>query len=248
MKTHLPLLILLLAAASCLAGCSMSVDGGSGSVDPVVAQRHNICLVLDGTDRLSIQNGVPEVSLDEVVDLARTLSTSGGGSMYVTYVDKDVDNNPVAFFEWLSAEPSAPGPKPGYMKVSEYERLESDWEAQRQEYLSRLDDAVGLFRSECARIVQSAYSDAVARERRGSDVTGAVNQAVRLLRSSDGSSERSYVVLVSDGVDNVGKELVPLPFGFGIIIVNSNASKHPFGDAVVREFASFRQLSGYLFN
>ena len=235
--------VMMLAIMACHASCySFANETGGDPSDT----KYNICLILDGTDRLSTQNGVPQISADEIVEFARSLSEKGGGYLFVTYIDKDVDNNAVAYFEWLEDAPLSLGTKPGYMKVSEYQRLKAENEAKMDAYRTNLAKAIDEFSSESAAIVKAAYSDAVAKEKRGSDVTGAVNQASHLLRSSDVSG-LSYIVLVSDGCDNVGKELVPLAPDTKLIIVSSNVTKHPFGDVVLKEYVNFRQVKSYFF-
>lgn len=238
------MMMLLLAIMACLASCCYTFANETGG-NPSDT-KYNICLVLDGTDRLSTQNGVPQISADELVEFARSLSEKGGGYLYVTYIDKDVDNNAVAYFEWLEDAPRSLGTKPGYMKVSEYQRLKAENEAKMDAYRANLAKAIDEFSSESAAIVKAAYSDAVAKEKRGSDVTGAVNQASHLLRSSDVSGP-SYIVLVSDGCDNVGKEPAPLAPDTKLIIVSSNVTKHPFGDVVLKEYVNFRQVKSYFF-
>ena len=235
--------MLLQVIVACLSSCySLANEPGGNQSDA----KYNICIVLDGTDRLSTQNGVPQITADELVEFARKLSEKGGGYLYVTYIDKDVDNNAIAYFEWLEDEPRSLGTKPGYMKVSEYQRLKARNEAELNAYRTNLAKAVEEFSREAAGIVKTAYSDAVARETKGSDVTGAVNQAAHLLRSSDISC-KSYIVLVSDGCDNVGKELSPISPDTGLIIVSSNVTKHPFGDIVLKEYVNFRQVKSYFF-
>lgn len=237
------LFMMLSVIMACLASCYSFANETGG--DPLNT-KYNICLVLDGTDRLSTQNGVPQISADEIVEFARNLSEKGGGCLYVTYIDKDVDNNAIAYFEWLEDAPRSLGAKPGYMKVSEYQRLKAENEAKQDAYRANLAKAIDAFSSESAAIVKAAYSDAVAKEKRGSDVTGAVNQASHLLRSSDVSG-KSYIVLVSDGCDNVGKELAPISPNTKLIIVSSNVAKHPFGDIVLKEYVNFRQVKSFFF-
>lgn len=61
--------------------------------------RYNICLILDGTDRLCEQAGVPIVTVSEMTSLADVLS-EGTGTLYVGYVDDNCDNNHVVLFDW----------------------------------------------------------------------------------------------------------------------------------------------------
>lgn len=93
--------------------------------DSVVANHYNLCLILDGTDRLSNQAGVPIVSSDAIVEFAKMLANNGVGSFYLGYVDNNCDNNRVAVFEWDMKKPAEIGGKPGHVKVAEYDAMKS---------------------------------------------------------------------------------------------------------------------------
>lgn len=220
----------------------------SVSQDNSTPQPHfNICLVLDGTDRLSEQNVVPCVTSEEIVDLANTLTEKGIGSLYVSYIDNNCDNNHVAVFEWSENKPESPGDKPGYMKMVEYEKLIADSQKAMDGFKERRDEAFRDFFEDCSGIVTLVYSDAVAHQRKGSDVNGAINQASRLLQASCSGVTRSSIILVSDGCDNVGKRLSELPEGMDLFIVNSNASKHQYGELVAKEFVTLKQAAKHIF-
>jgi len=208
---------------------------------------YNVCIILDGTDRLSQSNSVPRIEIDEIVKFARTISEKGKGSLYVGYVDKNCDNNSVAMFEWNQDRPSEIGKKPDCMTVKEYEKQKHFSDSTADAYRSSIDAAIMNNRTEIASIQELAYSDFVAQQSRGSDVNGAINQAIRLLRASYGDFEKSYIVLVSDGVDNVGKALNTLPDSIELLIVNANDSKHQYGDLVSKEFVTLTQAFNYIF-
>lgn len=210
-------------------------------------KNYNVCIILDGTDRLSQSNSVPRIGIDEIVKFARTISEKGKGSLYVGYVDKNCDNNRVAIFEWNQDRPSEIGKKPDYMTVKEYNKKRHSSDSIADAYRNSIEAVIMNFRAEIESIQELAYSDFVAQQSRGSDVNGAINQAIRLLRASDGNFEKSYAVLVSDGVDNVGKTLNSLPNSIELLIVNANDSKHQYGDQVSREFVSLSQAFNYIF-
>ena len=87
----------------------------------------------------------------------------------------------------------------------------------------------------------------MAKQKNGSDVNGAINQAIRVLQASEDGSSTSYIILVSDGCDNVGKELQPIPDNTELIVVNTNVTKHQYGDLVSREFVNLQQAMKYIF-
>lgn len=208
---------------------------------------YNICLILDGTDRLSEENGVPVVTSEEINKLANTLSDKGVGNLYVSYVDKNCDNNHVAIFEWLEERPETTGEKPGYMKMEVYKKQEKAYRENMEAYNKRKEDALGLFSTESNAIVTSAYSDLVAKQKNGSDVNGAINKAYRLLRASEQESVHSHIILISDGCDNVGNKLTESFHNTELVIVNSNVSKHKYGELVSKEFVTLKQAVNYIF-
>lgn len=211
-------------------------------------KHYNICLVLDGTDRLTEENCVPQLAADEILNFAKTISERGKGFLYVAYIDKNCDNNHIAAFEWMEDKPIYHGEKPGYMKMVDYKKQEKADVDKKEAYDCRLTNALGEFSSECLAIVESAYSDAVALQKNGSDVTGAINQANKLLRASTQEGIKSYIILVSDGCDNVGKELDKIDTNTELIIVNSNTAKHQYQEYVSKEYVTLKQVYNYIFS
>ncbi len=211
-------------------------------------KQYNICLILDGTDRLTEENSVPELSSDEISNLAQTITERGKGFLYVTYIDKDCDNNHIAIFEWQEDKPLSHGEKPGYMKMVDYKKQEKAYNDEKESYDCHLTDAISKFSNECMSILESAYSDAVALQRNGSDVNGAINKASKLLRASTREGVHSYIILVSDGCDNVGKELYNLDAHTELIIVNSNVTKHQYQEYVSKEYVTLKQVFNYIFS
>ena len=210
-------------------------------------KHYNICLIRDGTDRLSEQNDVPVVTSEEIAELAKVLSNKGVGYLYVSYIDNNCDNNHVAIFEWLENKPGTVGEKPDYMKMEAYKKLEREDFNNMEAYNKRKEKVLDMFSTEINTVVVSAYSDIVAKQRKGSDVSGAVNKAIRLLKASEQDSAYSHIILVSDGCDNVGKELAEFPHNTELIIVNSNVSKHQYGKLVSKEFVTMKQALNYIF-
>ena len=210
-------------------------------------QHYNVCLVLDGTDRLSEQNGVPCITTEDLVGVAETLSNRGVGCLYVGYVDNNCDNNRIALFEWSESKPAEFGEKPNYMKMANYKDSVNMAKDKISAYQTQLEASIDHFRDECAMLCKIAYSESVARPKRGSDVNGAINQADRLLSASQIAGEASFIILVSDGCDNVGKKLTSLPPSTELLIVNSNVSKHQYGDLVSKEFVTLKQAINYIF-
>ena len=246
MKKFIELAIIIAIMTAAMSSCG-SMESKLGNETKTI-NRYNICLVLDGTDRLTNENGVPQISSSEVVELAKMLANKGVGNLYLSYVDANCDNNKVAIFDWHKKRPIELGAKPGYMKMSEYKEIEEKYQSDTLSYSSSLVDAIGMFSRDCERIYNIAYSDEVAKQKNGSDVNGAINQAIRLLRANEQQSDYSYIILVSDGCDNVGKELAFFPQSTQLLLINSNVAKHQYDDIVEREFVTLSQASNYIFN
>lgn len=225
---------------------SSCISSTNASEDKRLDKYYNICLVLDGTDRLSEQNGVPCISSNEITDIARTIANNGVGCFYVTYVDNDCDNNRIAVFEWTANKPEILANKPLYMQVKEFEEITRASKERLDAYDTELENSILQFDKEARIICQSAYTDAIARQKNGSDVNGAINQAGRLLSASERGS--SHIILVSDGCDNVGKELLGLSSSSELILVNTNVSKHHYRDIVSKECVTLKQAINHIFN
>lgn len=209
---------------------------------------YNLCLVLDGSDRLSKQNEVPQVSIEQIVELAKTLAANGTGSLYVCFVDGNAQNNKIASFDWWEKRPPKLGEKPGYMKMSEYEKAKNESEQLEEKYTQDLVNAIESFSRDCSNVIDLAYSDDVAMQKKGSDVNGAINQAIRLLRANEQQTDFSYIILISDGCDNVGRELSYFPQSTELLIVNSCIAKHQYEELVSREFVTLKQVLNYIFD
>lgn len=244
MKKHL-LITMIMVIMTLLQSCNLSTKETQDVIQN--DKQYNICLILDGTDRLTEENSVPELSSDEISNMALTITEKGKGFLYVTYIDKNCDNNHIAIFEWLEDKPLSHGDKPGYMKMADYKKQEKAYNDKKESYDCHLKDAIENFSSECLVVIESAYSDAVALQRNGSDVNGAINKAGKLLRASAQEGVHSYIILVSDGCDNVGKELYKLDTNTELIIVNSNVAKHQYQEYVSKEYVTLKQVFNYIF-
>lgn len=243
MKSILHLMFML---STCIFFFSCTTTKNESDDSRIYTGFYNICLILDGTDRLAEQNGVPCISCNEITNIARTIAKNGVGCFYVTYVDNDCDNNRIAVFEWTANKPEILANKPLYMQVKEFEEITRASKERLDAYDTELENSILQFDKEAQIICQSAYTDAIARQKNGSDVNGAINQAGRLLSASERGS--SHIILVSDGCDNVGKELLGLSSSSELILVNTNVSKHHYRDIVSKECVTLKQAINYIFN
>lgn len=233
------------AVMTVLQSCNMSADVNLNTSPST--KHYNICLIIDGTDRFSNQNDIPYVSVDDMKTLAKNLCDNGKGTIYVSYVDKDCDNNKVAIFDWRDTKPADIAPKLSYQKGIAYQKEKEERQAEQRAFEDKKDGVIGRFAQDGSAVETAAYANSVAKQRNGSDVNGAINKAIRLLRASEQTNSRSYIILVSDGCDNVGKQLQKLPDNTELFIVNANVSKHHYGDLVSKEFVTLKQVQQYIF-
>ena len=120
MKKFMELAIII--AMMTMSSCGSAESKQSNETQTI--DRNNICLVLNGTDRLTNENGVPQISSSEVVELAKMLVNKGVGNLYLSYVDANCDNNKVAIFDWHKKRPIGLEAKPGYMKMQQRQSIE----------------------------------------------------------------------------------------------------------------------------
>ena len=240
MKTLKIMAIIAISAA--LAACKPA----TGSIESEVSQCYNVAIILDGTDRLTNSNAISQVSPESLTAFAERLAANGTGSLFVSYVDRDSRNNAFALFEIWRKRPEPMGPKKEYVMQNVYDQQVKAYEAAVESYESDLVKAVENFSNSCRRVVRSAYADEVAAEQHGSDVNGAVTKAVRALSANDNSSH-SYIILVSDCIDNVGNklDLASISESTQLIAVNTNAGD--YDEMISKKYVTFDQVSDYIF-
>lgn len=237
-------LMILFTILICL-GCK-KLENNNFEITPV---RYNIVVILDGTDRLQTENVVPIVSGDDLQNIASKMLGAGVGTLYVSFVDNNSDNNQAVILDFDEKEPMKPGPRPSYVPVSEYRtQILEPFNQDSIDYANSKALHMRAFDRDCAHVLEQAYSDIVATNKCGSDVHGAINQAYRLLKPNLNGEYRSIIILVSDGVDNVGKELQAKPEDVELYLVNGMVSKHSLGDIIDIEFVTINQVLKNIFN
>ena len=242
--------IFFLALSALVTGCGYSRDERSPEKE---SASYNICLIIDGTDRLDKQQSIPEVGIDFVMELAEKIQSSGEGTLWLSWVDDNSENNSNAYLKILSAP------------VRMVSDKKMDYET-RIEYTKRVNMAnekfisdsiefekgktarFSKFRDDVQSLLRLAYSEQVARNRKGSDINGAINLGIRLLNSIPKFDVcENHLILVSDLVDNVGKSIVPDTDNISITSVNRSFSKHNLGGLVTKELGSLDQIFEYIF-
>ena len=217
-----------------------------------IVQVLNICLVIDGTDRNQREQSIPEVDIEYLMNFVSKIQEKGIGTLYLTFIDDNADNNSHAYYNLNFFSP----PKPPYIEPKKDYETKSDYDKQKNDKLkkyrydsvlfeNRKAEKLSVFQKKAQEIIDVAYSYGVANNRRGSDVNGAINAAIRLLRSNPNATV-NYLILISDLVDNVKKPLKEIPDNVTIIMVNESVSNHQFGDRVT-ELANLEVLEDFLF-
>lgn len=229
-----------IAISAALAACKPATV----SIEPEMSQCYNVAVLLDGTDRLANSNAISQVSPESLTAFAERLAASGTGSLFVSYVDRDSGNNAFALFEIWHERPKEPGEKKEHVMQSVYDQQVKAHEEAVEAYESCLAETVERFSISCRKVVEAAYADEVASAKSGSDVNGAVNKAIRALAANEKSS-RSHIILVSDCIDNVGKELAAMSESTELITVNTNPGD--FDGIVSKQYVTFEQAADYLF-
>lgn len=236
------ILAIIAIIGAALTGCQSTTVVQENTEHPC----YNICVLLDGTDRLSQENSVPLISQEDILSLAERIAYQGTGSLYVSYIDENSRNNPLAVFEWWLLKPHPVAEKREHIKQVEYDMEVEAYEKAMQKYSSELESALEKFSNDIRRLVMEAYSDEVASEKTGSDVYGAVNKAHRALLCNE-KAQTAHIIMFSDCQDNVGNTLQDISPATELIVVNANYEDNGLSGLASRQFVIFDQVINYLF-
>ncbi|MDH6357802.1 hypothetical protein [Parabacteroides sp. PF5-9] len=232
------------------------VSGCTSSIKEEIADKpipnYSICLVLDGTDRRDRQQSIPEVDIQDVLNLAAKVQETGEGKLFLTFIDDNCANNGHSYLNIMQPLKS---PRSTYPKKKDYE-TQAEYNKEKDKIMSEfIADSIAFeksrlerlssFREKTQEIINEAYSDRVAKNSRGSDINGAISLGVKLLTTSNASI--SYLILISDCVDNVKKPLVEIPDNIQIILINNSVSNHQLGDKIKMELSNLEQICETIF-
>ena len=236
-------IVLALSALVVATGCVSSGDARSTEKE---SASYNICLILDGTDRYHLQQAIPLLKADDVMDIAEKVQSCGAGTLWVTFISENSEKNGNAYLKILP-EPKPPKleRKKEYETPAEYTNKTSakieQFKSDSVLFAESKSERFSKFRYDLQEILKTAYSDRIAKTKNGSDIHGAINLGVKLLKSNPNAST-SYLILVSDLDDNVGKELGFVPDNISVICVNQSYSRHKLGSIINMELSSLEQL------
>jgi len=211
---------------------------------------YNICLILDGTDRKVREQSTPEVDIQYLMKFVSTIRELGGVTLFLSWIDDNSENNTHVYLKMTHISPPQPpyiAPKKDYETLSEYNKSKNEkmskYVADSVEFAKQKEEEKGkisVFQKNAEKIIDLAYSDVVAATKRGSDIHGALNLGVKLLKSTHNASE-SYMILISDLIHNTGRSLKEIPDDVTLIMVNESVSDHQFGERVI-ELANLEML------
>jgi len=235
-------------------GCSNTSETKSfvnkyllGEKDPEVVPDYNIVIIVDGTDLKHKEYAVPMVTVEYIAQFADKIQQKGKGRLWLGYVDESSENNSIAYLEIFQAPHEITDKMRSETKLEYSERLKkmaTDSMAFEKDKSQRLF----TFLEEAQKIIQVAYSTKVITAKRGSDVDGALNAGMRLLKTvSIDSDTKKYVVLVSDGVDNIGKKINGIPDNVKVLLVNNSGSKNHLGDEII-DLDNLTRMEEYIFS
>lgn len=223
-----------------------------GNVKSIVYS-YNIVLIADGTDIKHNEYAVPVITEEYLLQLIEKIQQHGRGKLWLGYIDKNSGNNPIAYMEIYQA--------PIFAEISGKARSETGTEYQERIKMGMKQNAndsimfeknksqcTSIFLKEAKDILQSAYSEEVATARVGSDVNGAINAANRLLKTIPNDSiTQNFIVLVSDGVDNIKNSLNEISDNVEILLINNSGSKCHLKIDVI-ELDNLARMEEYIFN
>lgn len=254
-------IIFLAIGTMLLTGCSDTTSFKSlfnkyllGKQDVVETKVANfeITLFVDGTDKIHRECAVPFVDVNFIADLVNKIQKNGQGRLWIGYIDNDNQNNRIAYLEINQA--------PHAIEITGKKRSETSSEYQERynmetmrikkdssEFERSNSQKLSVFLKEVQEIIKIAYSDKVAKSKTGSDVIGAINSGTRLLSIINNSTAKQYIILVSDGVDNVGKELHEVPDNLKVILVNNSGSKSQLKTKIT-ELDNLTRLEDFIFS
>jgi hypothetical protein len=226
---------------------------GKEEKEEAIVPEYNIVLIADGTDIRHNHYAVPVVTREYISNLANKIQHNGKGRLWLGYVDNSSENNNIAYLEIF--------PVPNIVETAIKKRSET-----KAEYDARLNadkerfaevtanfeqeqsKRISMFLAETQQILEIAYSDKVATAKAGSDVNGAINAGSRLLNlMPNDTATKNYIVLVSDGVDNIKNGINRVQDNVEVLLVNNSGSKNHLGIKVV-ELDNLIRVEEYIFS
>ena len=205
------------------------------SIDAPIVTSKNIYVILDGSGSGISKYAIPKMDLASIETLINNLSQSGGGHLYLNYVDKDANNNHISHCK-VPCLPEKPVLRAKFIGEQnyQYQKLQKEYAAALTAYKSKYSQTVSLieilkatFHAQWEEYLEVGYKDRSPSEDY-SDVVGVVNAAFRSLGPAQ-AGEQNFILAMSDLENDIPKEatpkaLNPKPFGIKLIRVNASDS------------------------
>lgn len=204
--------------------------------EPPIIEIHpikkHIYMFIDGSGSGKYSYNVPKIDTIYLSTIIDNLFNAGGGSLWLTYVDKNASNNPVAYIKVPTK----------FQTPSKRKRKSGELDWQYKEYEDIYNEQYRLFKKDSLQLNYSFYqekkqkmgefhhilNDGYQAYKKGdwSDVVGCLNSAFRTIKSiqSDSLNQR-YIIGFSDLENSVPKGtyavLDPMPQRIKIIGVTT---------------------------
>jgi len=218
-----------------------------------IVPNYNIVLIADGTDIKHKEYAVPVITVEYISQLAEKIQRSGKGRLWLEYIDDSSENNNIAYLEIFQAPrpPKIIGKERSETEAEYNEQIKTEAERFAKDSVKFENDKsqrLSVFLKEAQELLEIAYSDKVASAKVGSDVNGAINAGYRLLKTMpNDSATKNFIVLVSDGVDNIKHTLNKTSDNVRVLLVNNSGSKNHLGIELV-ELDNLTRMEEFIFS
>ncbi|MFN8353679.1 MAG: hypothetical protein U0Y10_04515 [Spirosomataceae bacterium] len=207
---------------------------------PPVQPSHNATFIIfDPSGSGTSAYAVPKISVAYIISVIDSIKNHGTGDIWLTYIDKNANNNAVLHFEITNATGSLKRPvrESGERKGTFDKRVaafqaDSTKAAANAHTLAQVFEAKKKqFLADCQVMIDAGY----APKKRGedySDCIGSINAGLRSLRTvqHDSTHFRS-ILFISDGVQSSPRGMAPdklsaIPDDVKIVTINHSGSKN----------------------
>lgn len=149
---QLQFMLILSVLVVSIVSCSTTGIPESNNTHP--AKRYNIVIVLDGTDGLVEENCVPMLQVEDIMSIANKMTTNGIGTIYVSWVDNNSDNNQAAVMEYELTAPNPIPQRPNYVPVSKYNAQIEQYKSDSVIWANEKRTIYDSFRADCNRVIR----------------------------------------------------------------------------------------------
>lgn len=240
----------LMTVALLMAGCSPSPDGSSGGPAVVASEiaRPPLRIALIQDKSLSTgETRTPQMTLDDMQPLVELLGRNGGELAVSVISDRSNLSMARLRIEAGPQEPVALPPASNSLeRLSQrnaFRRIKADFEKQRESWRDQMQDRIAAFQS----VVEPILS--MPAKAQHSPVWDAVRRADLFLcepEAGSSSEPHRYVLLITDGIDDVSGKPVSVRRGTQILMVNGSGTMGSLGVLNPDRFESIASAVQYV--